>query len=89
MTKAKRVRSTPRTDSSAVSNAKIQAFHDLEPRVCDLVRFCEIANDLCFKLTENPGDQTRGAHAALMSEILVERAMALKAEYYAAYRGER
>jgi hypothetical protein len=89
MAKAKRAHRTPRTDSSAISDAKIQPFRDLEPRVCDLVRFCEIANDLCFNLTGNPGDEKSRAHAMLISEIVLERPKALKADYYTAYRGER
>jgi hypothetical protein len=64
------------------------AFHDLEPKICDLVRLAEIALDLSLAVI-NESDSCGASHAALMAEIVHERTDQLKADSYAAYHGER
>jgi hypothetical protein len=63
----------------------LSAFQDLEPAICDLVRLAEIALDLSL-VAINESDSRGASHAAMMTEIVRERAEQLKADYYAAYK---
>jgi hypothetical protein len=67
------------------SGTSLGAFRDLEPDICDLVRLCEMTDNLNHEWLEN---EESGPHAVLMSEILLERAQALKKKYYEACSAE-
>jgi hypothetical protein len=78
---------TPMSPPKAHHAKWLSAFHDLEPAICDLVRFAEIAFDLSL-VAINESDSRGASHTAMMTEIVRERAEQLKADYYAAYKGE-
>jgi hypothetical protein len=78
MTKAKRVHSTPPTNTPSYS--------DLEPDICDLLRLCEMTRELNLEWLQDPTDERHGAHATLMSDILCEKMLAFKSRYYAGFR---
>lgn len=74
-------RCTRKTENTDVRSA----YLDLEPIICDVARLCEMTDDLNHHWLDNPGDDRRGAHATLMSEILLERVIAFKSKYYAGF----
>jgi hypothetical protein len=78
---------TPMFPPKADHEKWLRAFHDLEPKICDLGRLAEMALELCLVVI-NESDSRGASHAALMAEIVLERAEQLKADYYAAYKGE-
>jgi hypothetical protein len=65
--------------------SSLTAFHDLEPRLCDLVRLCEITDGLTHDWGQDSGDAVRAAHATLMTEIVLQKVVQLKTAFYAAW----
>jgi hypothetical protein len=87
MTKADSVHSTPRRTASKIKTNPEKpsldlAYRRLEAPVCDLVRLCEITFNLVHVSNENPTDLPRGAHAALIAEITLDRMREFKTTYY-------
>jgi len=88
MTKAKRVHSTPPTNTSATADdpSLDLAYRRLEGRICDLDRLCAITSKLVREWHENPGDKEAGEHAATMAEITQDRMREFKTTYYEWYK---
>jgi hypothetical protein len=76
---------TPMPPPKAAPLKRLRCFHDLEPKICDLVRLAEMALDLSLVVI-NESDSRGASHAALMVEIVHERTEQLKADYYAAHK---
>lgn len=79
------------TDGSNLSSQDdphAQAFRDMEPEVCDMLRMAEITTGLVGEAMLDPLDRDKAGRASLMAELTVKFAAEMRSRYLRRYRGQ-